>query len=387
MSVATMNWALRQRLASPQQQILLYVISDSADPDGVTRFCTPDYMEQHARMTRATMFRRLGELEDLGLLKRLKFYSERGAPIYEIRLALGVLVDLPIYRRGKNEDSDDENETSAEPVAEAETAIPKSQPETLVETTKVPCSASPESHSCDSICPSTSEESPPYPPPGGLLSKSEREATDKRDALWARFVQGYPNITTMDQQAARDELDELSLDDAEWAVSVLSALKEELRKAKDRPPKNAHIWLRKGMFRNFPRGRLDAPAPAPEAVWIIEGSDEDRALRFVRSLAKAVNPMVRDRGDGTRGYPHKSAVGLDLLAMLAFVNDVVPRWRLRERGSENCGAWQERFREWIDRPLPVDGNGIRTPGPWPPSKDGKIYRDEDSDALVNEGER
>jgi hypothetical protein len=384
MSVAAMNWALRQRLASPQQQILLYVIADSADPDGVTRFCNPDYMEKHARMTRATMFRRLGELEDLGLLQRLKFYSDRGAPIYEIRLSFGVLIDLPIYRR---KPGSEEIEEETEVAAEAENARPKSQGETLVEPTKVPCSAGPESHSCDFISPPSSEESPPNPPPGGAISKKEREQSEKRADLWRRFAASYPSIAAMDQQLAQAELDTLSIDDAEWAVSVLPDLKEELRKAQNRPPKNAHLWLRKGMFRNFARRRISEPTS--EGIWVAEGSDEDRALRFVRGLARAINPMVLQRPDGSRGYPRRAPVGPDLLAMLAFVDDIPLRWPAFERGGPEFAAWQSRFVTWTGQavPIPPGENSIRAPCRWPPKKDGTIYQDDDLDVLASEGTR
>lgn len=358
-----MNWALRQRLASTQQQILLYVIADSADPTGVTRHCDPSYMEDRARMTRATLFRRLGELEELGLLQRFKFYSERGAPIYEIRLELSALVDNPIKRRKPTEDDagDDDSETT-----------PESQPETLVAETKVAVEHNQNLTGCDSISPPLSEGFPPTPQAGGLHSKTELEVKEKRDDLWRRFALDYPSIATMDQQAARDELDALSIDDAEWAISVLPDLKAELRKASNRPPKNAHLWLRKGMFRNFTRRKITDPPP--EGVWIVEGSVADQALRFARHLAKAVNPLVQARHDGERGYLHKTEVGEDLLAMLDFEHEVPLRWPLYERGSPEFAAWQRRFTEWIGRGLPVEPgtDSVRAPQPWPPRKDGSF---------------
>lgn len=388
MSIATMNWALRQRLATTQQQILLYVIADSADPNGVTRHCDPSYMEEHARMTRATMFRRLGELEELGLLRRAKFYSERGAPIYEIQLVLSALIDIPIRRRrlADEEAGEDEHDGGSE----AATSTPESQAETLGEShaatlvpTKVSPSAAAQSHSCDCISPPVSKNLPPNPPPGGLRSKNEAEVSAKREALWQRFL-AYPSIATMDQAEARAELDALSIEDAEWAVSVVPGLKEELRKAKDRPPKNAHLWLRKAMFKNFPRGKLEGPPP--EGVWIVEGSDEDRALKFVRHLARQPLPFVRARTDGSRGYLHKTEVGPDLLAMLAFASDVPLRWPAWTRGTPEFAAWQHRLSDWIDKPLPLDPGTetIRAPCRWPPKKDGTIYAD-NSDIPSSEG--
>lgn len=367
MSIASMNWALRQRLSSAHQQILLYVIADSADPNGVTRHCDPGYLEEHARMTRATMFRRLGELEELGLLQRLKFYSERGAPIYEIRLALSAAVDIPIKRRKPLDDDTIDDDSDGAPESQIET-MDESQPETPLPT-KVSPSAAPESHSCDSICPPVSEDSPPNPPPGGGLSKGEREQSEKREAIWTRFVEGYPGIAAMDQQAAREEFDGLSLDDAEWAVSVLMPLKEELKKL-GRPAKNAHLWLKKAMFRNFPRRKITDPPP--EGVWIVEGSDQDRALRFARRLTKSISPMLSTGPDGSRGYLHKTGVGEDLLAMLAHEGEVPLRWPVFQRGSPEFAAWQRRFTAWIGRGLPIEpgSDSIQAPRRWHPNKDG-----------------
>src|SRR5882724_1704501 len=172
MSIATMNWALSQELESCQQQALLYVIADSADPNGITRHCDADYMASKARLSRATMFRRLSELEDLGLLSRRKYYTETGVPRYEISLNLGARVCLPIRSRRS---ADDDRGTDGE-------ETPKSQAETLVgpeshgpETSKVSPVRQAQSHSCDYISPPLSKSLPPSPPPGGELSKMEQE--------------------------------------------------------------------------------------------------------------------------------------------------------------------------------------------------------------------
>lgn len=392
MSIATMNWALTQRLESAAQQSLLYVIADSADPNGVTRHCDPDYMAIHSRMSRASMFRRLAEMEAFGLLTRRKFYTESGAPRYEISLNLDVQVNLPLKTRRKGDDDDDgEGGDGQRPSDDREqqeyvaTEKPESHPETLpppeshhAETGTVSPVRPTQSHSCDSISPPLSKSLPPNPPPGGLspsLSKKEAQQSERHEALWPRFIQGYPGIAAMDQQAAREEFDELSVDDAEWAVSVLLTLKDELRSHK-RPPKNAHIWLRKGMFRNFPRGKLEAPPP--EAVWIAEGSDEDRALRFIRSLARVPYPFVKTRPDGSRGYLNKTEVGADLLAMLIFADQTTGGWPKVDRGSQHFASWQARFAQWIGAPIPIEpgSNQIRVPTLWPPSKTGKIYPDD-----------
>jgi hypothetical protein len=386
MSIATMNWALRQRLESHQLQILLYVIADSADPTGMTRHCYPDYMCNHARMTRATMFRRLGELEKLGLLSRFKVYSDRGAPIYEIRLQLDMLIDMPIKGRrtaddddGDHDDADEIGMSSDEP-----NTRPKSHAETLVAATKVSASASPESHSCDSISPPISKNLSPTPLRGASLSKTEIEQGKKREALFVAFRMAYPKASiAFDPGEVRAELDALSIEDAEWAISSAPHYGEELRKAKQERPKNAHLWLRKRMFENFARG-APAPAAVAEQVWIVEGSDEDRVVRFLRGLSRIVLPFVMTSPDRGRGYFLKSPVGADMLAMLQFADKSDRDWMSIARGTDRFAAWQSRFTAWTGSPLRVvslgDGvNGIRVPGPWPPRKDGQIYKEDNNE--------
>ena len=181
-----MNWAMRQRLASTQQQCLLYVVADSADPNGLTRHCDPTYMEIHARMpSRASLFRRLNELEELGLLRRSKFYSERGAPIYEIQLDMTVFVDVPIKRR-KGADGDDGPEDEGTQ-SDTSTETPKSQVETSVSETKVSPSASPQSHSCDSISPPISKDSP-LPPSGGSVEADLDDGWKEFEADWPEGI-------------------------------------------------------------------------------------------------------------------------------------------------------------------------------------------------------
>jgi hypothetical protein len=377
MSIAAMNWALSQRLETHQQQILLYVIADSADPSGVTRHCDPDYMVDRTRLSRATMFRRLAELEEIGALSRRKYYTESGMPRYEIRLNLEVRIDVPIRTRKSGDDEaspDGEEEAAIRPESQPETLVgPESHSETLVADTKVSPVRLPQSHSCDYISPPMSEGLPPNPPPGGVRSKKEVEQSERREAVWGLFKASYPGIASMDQQEARAELDELSIEDAEWAVSVCSAYDAERRKLR-KQPKNAHIWLRKGMFRNYPK--VEIRAPPSEGLWIAEGSDEDLALNFIRRLVRLPSRFVRTV-DGVRGYWHKFGVGPDLIAMLTFAKDVPLRWPKVERGTAHYAAWQRRFEEWIGQPAPLEpgATALHVPTPWPPKKDGTIYAD------------
>lgn len=392
-----MNWALRQRLESCPQQILLYVIADSADATGMTRHCDPDYMADHARMSRATMFRRLGELEAFGLLSRRKFFNEAGHPIYEINCHFDVLIDVPLRGRAR-EDGDDD----AEAKSHVETPV-ESQSETSVgdqslsgETAKVSLVRP---HKSSSV-----QESPPNPPPGGLHSKREVEQADKRAANWERFKGRCTGIERMDQAKAREELDALSLDDAKWAISAIGPYQAACRRDKVLC-KAAHLWLRAGMFRNFSKVAVDEGAKPAEQVWVREGTREDMALRMLRRLTAVVQPFVRTGADGSRGYFLTKPIGPDALAMLEFEAESELRWLEIEQDTKQFYAWQRRLADWtgkgrqLERPRGHGGTSptaplvIRVPRPWPPRRDG-TWSDEattvpemtadDVDALANE---
>jgi hypothetical protein len=381
MSIKAMTWAFGLPL-EPRAKLALLAIADNARDDGIA-WPSRDTIAEKSSQSRSTVNRRVKTLVELGIIRLTERFREDGTRTTdEIHLDLSVSPD-DVLRKLHDSGQPNEAETDDETISDgSETDGPQDlrtpcQADTLPVQSGHPTGAVltgggwQSGHGQDE--PSLEQETPPTPS-GGPLSKSDREASEARDKLWHRFVVEYPGIGAMDQQAARAEFNSLALLDAEWAVSVLPALKAELKKAGDRAPKNAHIWLRKGMFENFPRQKLDAPPP--EGVWIVEGSDEDRALRLVRSLARAVSPFVQTRG-GDRGYLHKTPVGADMLAMLA-ARDSPLRWPAFQQGTAEFAAWQSRFTQWIGVALPLDHHldAIRAPWQWPPAKDGRIYSDE-----------
>lgn len=90
-----MNWAMRHvRTDGPSAQIVLYVIADTANERGVSRHADPDYIVEKTRQGRATVFRRLDELERAGALSRVVVRDPNGnITRYEIRLRLDRQID------------------------------------------------------------------------------------------------------------------------------------------------------------------------------------------------------------------------------------------------------------------------------------------------------
>lgn len=386
MSIKAMTWAFALPL-EPRAKIALLAIADNARDDGVA-WPSRDTIAEKSSQSRATINRRLRLLSDLGILEiRERFREDGSQTTDEIRLDLSLAPD-EVMRRVQGLDAEDRAESADEAAADrgGDGDGPREeggcQPDTPPVQSGHPGAAvvTPRGlQSCNPLNePSVEPKTPPNPPPGGdgPMRKVDKEAQAKRDALWQRFTGAYPGISAMDQQAARQEFDQLSVDEAEWAVSSGLSYGEECRKLK-KPPKNAHIWLRKGMFKNFAKAELREPRP--EEVWIAEGSEEDRALRFAQLLARQPPKFVRTRPDGSRGYSRPTPIGADLLALFRYFGDQTDGgWPRLKRGTDHYAAWQRRFVEWVGAPLPSRPNEpdcIRAPTLWPPKKDGTIYAD------------
>ena len=391
-----MNWALSQRLETHQQQILLYVIADSADPNGVTRHCDPDYMAERARLSRATMFRRLSELEDLGALTRFKFYSDHGAPIYEIRINMDARFDLPIRKRRKDDDDDGsgegENDATNSPESQPETR-PKSQPET----TEVSQVRQAQSHSCDSISPpSSKKDSPPNPPPGGSDPKTD-QGSEAEPEHFEGFFTGCLGWRTMPRDLALTAFRFLNPEEQGRARAASVLHGEECTKFKRRS-KDAHKLIRERFWERYPNARLAEKPPDP--VWIDEGPDVD-GLRVLAVIADSKPPaLIHDEVKGS-GLLRRAAVGDDLRALARFVDEDVLDWMVVEPETREFNAWRARLHEWTGRWIEprvvmrrgkklVKGalgvadfeaqnrlTGIPVPCRFPPNKTGKIYSDDE----------
>lgn len=391
-----MTWAFKLPL-EPRAKITVLAIADNArDGDGVA-WPSRALIAKKSGQSRATVNRRMRLLVELGVMKLKERFREDGTQTTdEIQLCLDLTPDELMRRLqslkqagGADQGAEDAERDDDEPGADDEGGgcqadtlpVQSGHPGDALVTGGGLHSGHPHNE------PSLEPDSPPNPPPGGVrlakveekadegpLSKAAKQAAERRDELWGLFKASYPGIAAMDQVTARTEFDGVPLADAEWAVSVCAAYAAECRKL-GKPPKNAHLWLKKAMFKNF--AKVEIKPPPPEAVWIREGSDEDRALRFVRNLARVPPKFVMDDRERGRGYRHPRAVGDDLLAMLAFVDQLPSRWPMVEPRSAHYAAWQRRFEEWIGAQVPIGPGktGIHVPTLWPPKKDGTIYDD------------
>jgi hypothetical protein len=138
-----MNWAMGARTDGVSAQCVLFVVADTANEHGVSVHADPDYIAARTRQSRATVFRRLRELEAVGALTRLKRFRDDGAPMYEIKLNLDATIDYDA--------PPDDGGTPQDIEAESQIETP---PQSQIETPKVSPVRQAESHSCDSKSPS-----------------------------------------------------------------------------------------------------------------------------------------------------------------------------------------------------------------------------------------
>jgi hypothetical protein len=387
MSIKAMTWAFALPL-EPRAKFVLVAIGDNARDDGVA-WPSRDNIAKKSSQSRATVNRRLRILSELGVIQVKERFREDGTQTTdEIRLNLDLTpddVEERIKARKKGDktgdeaDDDDDNEELGDAPegggCQADTlGVQSSNPGAAVVTGGG-------LHSCDPQDePSDEQEIPPNPPSGGVsagdgpLRKGDREAEAMREELWKRLLGAYPGISAMDQQAAREEFFQLALDDAEWAVSSAQPYGAECSKLR-KPPKNAHIWLRKAMFKNFPRG---GPAPARPDSYAAD-SPEGRAVLALHQVVRKTIPTIAGR------VTYRGEITPQLLAFAqARERSAWPWIESSEATRDQIAAWARFIETHVPGPrgtlLETKGlgeamrSGIHAPWPWPPKKDGSIYQ-------------
>lgn len=410
-----MNWAMQQRTDGPSAQIVLYIVADTANENGVSRHADPGYIAERSRQSRATVFRRLDELEKAGALTRFKKVRPDGAPVYEIRLALDREIDYSGAHHGQA--PADATPEADQAVAEVDTPDieAESQIETLTaETPPVSPVRQPESHLCDSMKnPSKSPDSPQSP---SLPNEPDDPDFDSR---FEKFTRAYP-VPIADVPLTRTLLramTEAEIENVTFAAwGYRKMVTDEDRRAMD-----AHRFIRDGKWLGYVESGREAapkpPKPPPPEQWLAEDSDEFRALCLACDIAKRSRPAVITRmhsgGPLTRGqrayrYVGHLAYGAAGMAALAVAEPklmLTSEWRVVEKGSREFFAWSDRVFEWIgvrpeayriwlcacgqlaERPMRADKlslppckEGLLVPTPWPPAK-GTGSKTEDLDSI------
>lgn len=367
-----MNWAMSARTDGVSAQCVLLVVADTANENGISVHADPDYLAERTRQSRATVFRRLRELEAENALVRFKRFDEHGAPIYEIRLNLAATVD---YTSAKAT-ADDPQDIGAE--SQIETPL-ESQPETP----KVSPVRQAESQWCDSHKnPSKNprEESPPYPPPGGFAGEIEQrkigaERLRQIEPLW-------PDPIT-DAHQAVNVLEALS--DVEWNDCLTGAkgyakfIRERRSNGQKRSVKDFHNWARNRQWAGYLTVGKQAEVAA-KRVDIVEKSEEWNAWTiYYKICGRRHIPIFMVRMTANFGQAKRIANVPSQWPPVGRGLELDERkWITVESGTPQIAAWLRRLRELENAPISLDkrldeSRGIwvsflRVPTEWPPGK-------------------
>lgn len=321
MSTEADEWAYRQETPSPAVQIVLILLARIADQNGNIQFISVEYLFRKARQSKASTFRRLNELEELGLLTRIKKFVNRRAIIS------GKLHLERTLRDGDQEPSD--------PVAEAlESALVAPDQEPLAVDSAKPNFGPSEENDDSQIENRQSEGSTilnlrvedshssesrgfsllrvPYKDKGNLIIESSSttalqkqiEEVEKADiefqkrlgADWERFKEAYPLDASMDRDATREALGELSLGDRDKCIRAVPKYLAVLAAKKRSFPMDAINFIRKRKFDEI----VDAEQEQAERA----GFDKPKTV-FVSYPSEAFDAWdAHARRHGRIGYPH-----------------------------------------------------------------------------------
>lgn len=390
MSWEANSWACKQRMKLPQEQLVLIVLGNCADPDGVAFSKWPGrehwwkYLAKLTRLSKSSLFRHINTIVALGLATRETMVLADGAKRPTINLDLRAAFDieseedryeLAAHSRqshgetGHEEDTEEAETVSDTNVLHDQNDATKSQShhETVPTSGNEPDAAIPAhgtdpfpivgTHIDSSI--SCSKESPPTPS-GGFA----------RDDLWDQFVRAWGEpIPKM--ALARSAWDHVETARRPEVIAAAKGYWAWL-KAHPKPPaaQSAQSFIRDSVgwaqwLRYTPGEGASAmissahPMQSPEAKAIIAAYEIAGLLQFVRSI------MIRN---GAVNY--LKPVTPRLLALV----EAGPKdsWPVLTR--QQAAAWESFLRETVTvqvrKHLKADD---RAPWPWPPSAEGKIY--------------
>jgi len=368
MSWEAVEWANKQRLRLPQEQLVLLLLANAADPDGLAfawwkkkeHWWT--YLAERGRQSRASVFRCLKRFEELGLLSREKLILADGVVRFRAQLHLDRYVDQEI--REAQADSDVTNltgETHSEddPSLTAETDIPEAQ-----------------SHSCDSIrvpLEATKEES---------ISPQTPLSTDPGlEPFIEQFREAYPRPSSRPDE----DRELIAAMDATARAQVLHGARGA-RRIFEKNPKSSGVvgptrflqssalWAEYGRFAPVEK------APPPPRRFVAKGSEEWHARTVLSAIIGTDMPQPRhDPEHGCDGADFLGALPPGGLALAKFVDqfgNVDPKaWPIidRDKNPQQIGAWRGRIRECTGREIElqrIDLGGFSTV----PGIEGRTYK-------------
>lgn len=386
MSWEAVTWASKQRMKLPHEQLILLVLANCADPEGVAfaqwrgREHWWTYLVEKTRLSKSSLFRHINTLIDLGLCERTMIVLQDGArrPIVRLNLAAAFDIDDDESQShgetgaddglldGENisDDSGLDDDFDAPPLQShhetgptggngEETSIPTGGNEPF------PIVGMEEE---DSKLDSKSKKAP-LPPSGGAHAI---------DDLWDQFVRSWMDpIPRM--VLARSAWDRIATERRPEALASARGYRAWLKAHPNPPtPQSAQSFLRDAAgwaqwLRYTPSGdgapvsivgsyRVDSPEGlAIIAAYEIGGCQQALRSFMIRNgvinYLKPITPRLRKLADAPRDR--------DAWVVLSY---------------EQAGSWEGFLREVVTvQTRNRLREGSRAPWSWPPGSDGKLY--------------
>lgn len=384
MSWETTQWANRQRMKDAQTQIVLLVLANCADPDGLAfgwrkgNKHWDKYLVDHCRLSRATIYRKIKELKDLALIDPQVIVHDDGRKQYVVQLDFNLTAHWVegegdadgSYEIGRLTGSDD---VSAGPEAESaalDDAALGADSESHSETEKLARGVfrhASESHSETPKTPTPQDESHPETKRVSLVRLQETPLSDshKKDKPQTPFApegrapigfqffkSNYPQADLISLRVwdrAANEYSRLSPADQDKVKEAVGRYSERIRKF-NRKPINPDRWIREREFERYSATAVIGLATAH--LFVAEGTEAWEAwcnfLAVVYGEQTRVPKTYQGRGPrGERGLNVPSEWPLGGTGWLVHQ----AQWLFVERYTPNFNRYNERSMEILGRPI------------------------------------
>lgn len=370
-----MNWAMKQATGDPRAQCVLYVVADVANEEGVA-WPSADWMAKKSQQSRATVYRRLSQMQDMGLLVMFPRYIDSDGKIWnaaapgrrrtspEIRLQLGIFI--------KQEEPSSDDEEAAE--TDETPSLAETTPSSHSSDIPVAVQRQGSSHCSDSKTPHLNQgKNPPTPLTGG--SQPAPPVPEESEIAALRSIYPIPITDVPKTLSVWSAMTEAERNDALLGARGYAAFIEDQRKrGRSRNVKDCHRWLRdRGWIGYIDEGKKVETIAARTDV--IEGSEEWAAWDVYyrccgRSTGIESSYMRGDPGSRIVNCPQQwPPVGHGISVA---PDDWIPVFE----GSGQFAAWLRKLRELPDVRIGlltkyIEGKPkhcLIVPFEWPPAK-------------------
>lgn len=389
MSIKAMTWAFGLPL-EPRAKITLLAIADNANDAG-TAFPGLEEIAAKSSQSRATVVRRIKYMVEVGLIGRKARYRPDGTQTTDL-ITLNFAFDVALLAGNGDEPAGDGDDSAAETAPESTPEGDEGggyQPDTLGSHSCNPTPAVVTGgglHSCNPQEPSSNQDSPPYPPPGGVGLEMDQPTKERFDYFFGHCI-GH-RTQTRDRPAAMFAA--LGVADQIACAAASPVHAKELTALRK---KSLDAWklIRDRYWLNYPDAKL--PDKAREPVWI--GDPRDIAALGVRALIVDDPPprLIDDPVRG-RGLLRRDTLTPDLQALAVFDGSDVLDWIVVQPDTKPFNAWRARLHDWsgrwveprvvmrrgthevnmggVTRTAQNRTRGLPVPCLWPPRKDGTL---------------